>query len=253
MERDAYGRSEHGTGSPLQGADTENLLPFRDLLGIIRRRLWVILTVTTLLVAAAVGISFLLTPKYEASTRILVGQKQGTANSYSLGSDVQGLQQLTQTLATVASGRPIAEAVIEQQKLSVDPETFQDRLDVQQIPETQVVQIAYEDSDPERARRIANALGDVFSERISEVSPEASGVTATVYERAALPAEPTSPNIPLNVLLALALGLVLGTVLTLLLDYLDDSWRSSEEVEQFTGVPTFGMIPEFEVPKGKRY
>lgn len=252
MERDAYGRPEHGAGPPLQGADIENLLPFRDLLGIIRRRLWVILTVTILLVAAAIGISLLLTPKYKASTRILVGQKQGTANAYSLGSDVQGLQQLTQTLATAASSRPIAEAVIKQQKLSVDPETFKDRLDVQQVPDTQFVQIAYEDSNPERARRIANTVGDVFSKRISEVSPEASGVTATVWEPAALPEKPTSPNIPLNVLLALALGLALGTVLALLLDYLDDSWRSSEEVEQATGVPTFGMIPEFEVPKGKR-
>lgn len=252
MKRDAYGRPEHGTGSPLQASDTENLLPLRDLLEIIRKRLWVILTVTILLVVAAVGISLLLTPKYEASARILVGQKQGTSDSYSLGSDVQGLQQLTQTLTALASGRPIVEAVIKQQKLSMNPETFKERLDVQQVPDTQIVQIAYEDSNPERARRVANAVGEVFSKRISEVSPEASGVTATVWEPAVLPEEPTSPNIPLNILLALALGLALGVVLALLLDYLDDSWRSSEEVEQVTGVPTFGMIPEFEVPKSKR-
>jgi capsular polysaccharide biosynthesis protein len=48
-----------------------------------------------------------------------------------------------------------------------------------------------------------------------------------------------------NGLLTLAFGLLLGVVLALFLEYLDDSWRSPEEVEQISGVPTYGVIPEF--------
>jgi capsular polysaccharide biosynthesis protein len=38
---------------------------------------------------------------------------------------------------------------------------------------------------------------------------------------------------------------MLGLGLALLAEYMDDSWRSPEEVEQITGVPTFGAVPEF--------
>jgi succinoglycan biosynthesis transport protein ExoP len=85
----------------------------------------------------------------------------------------------------------------------------------------------------------------VFSEQVSEVSPSASAITATVWERAETPEVPVSPNPVRNGFLALVLGLMLGVGLAFLLEYLDDSLRSPEEAEQITGVPTFGIIPEF--------
>ncbi len=45
---------------------------------------------------------------------------------------------------------------------------------------------------------------------------------------------------------------MLGVVLVLLLEHLDDSWRSAEEVEAVTGVPTFGSIPEFKLEKARK-
>jgi hypothetical protein len=35
----------------------------------------------------------------------------------------------------------------------------------------------------------------------------------------------------------------LGVGLAFLLEYLDDGWRSPEEVEQISGVPTYALIP----------
>jgi capsular polysaccharide biosynthesis protein len=56
-----------------------------------------------------------------------------------------------------------------------------------------------------------------------------------------------SPKPLRNGLLALVLGLMLGTGMAFLLEYLDHSWRSPEEAEQITGVPTVGIIPEFKI------
>ncbi len=54
-------------------AEGEYVLPLRDLLRIIRKRLWLILLVTVMLGGAAMGFSFWQTPIYEASIKILVG------------------------------------------------------------------------------------------------------------------------------------------------------------------------------------
>ncbi|MCA3748410.1 MAG: capsular biosynthesis protein, partial [Rubrobacter sp.] len=90
----------------------------------------------------------------------------------------------------------------------------------------------------------------IFSERVSEVSPGANAITATVWEEAVVPETPVSPDPLLNGLVALALGLLLGLGLAFLLEYLDDSWESPEEVERVSGVPVFGVIPGFRVEAG---
>jgi len=229
------------------------MLSFGNLFRVVWKRLWVIVLVTVLLTGAAVGYSLGQTPIYEASIKILVGQEQRTSEAPSqLGSDVQGLQQLTLTVSEAVGTRPVAEAVIERLNLGLTPEEFLENLSVEQVSATQFIQVSYRDPDPERARRIANTIGEVFSEQVSEVSPSANAITATLWERAATPESPASPDVLLNALLALVLGLMLGVGLASLLEYLDDRWRSPEEVEQVSGVPTFGAIPEFKIPKGKK-
>jgi hypothetical protein len=36
------------------------------------------------------------------------------------------------------------------------------------------------------------------------------------------------------------------------LNYFDDSWQSSKEAEQLSGMPTFSFIPGFEEPRLRR-
>jgi capsular exopolysaccharide synthesis family protein len=233
------------------GEDFEDeYFSLKDALRVIRRRFWIVALVTMVFVGAVVAFSLLQTPQYESSVKILIGQKENAGDAYNLAGDVQGLQQLILTLVEAVDSRPLAESVIEERDLQVTPEEFlEEDLSVQQIPDTQFVQVSYRDSNPERARQIANTTGEVFSGQISDVSPDAGGITATVWESAAIPEEPVSPNPIRYGALALALGLIVGLGLAFLLDYFDDRWDSPEEVEQVSGVPTFGIIPEFKISK----
>ncbi len=234
-------------GTPAEALQDEYVLPVKEILGVLWRRLWVILLVAAVLAGAAVGYSFLQTPTYEASIKILVGQEQATDAPTSLGSDVQGLQQLTQTATEAVGTRPVAGAVIRRLNLRITPEDFLENLSVEQVQATQFIEVSYEDTSPARAQRIANTVGDVFSDQVSEISPSANAITATVWEEAAVPDSPASPNPLRDGLLALVLGGMLGVGLAFLLEHLDDSWRSPEEAERVSGVPTFGVIPEFDV------
>ena len=241
-------RSESGIFAEAH-RDDEYVLSLADVLRFVWRRLWVILLVATILTGAVVSLSLVQTPIYEASTKILVGQKRGTPEAPIPTYD---LQQLTQTMAEGVSSRPVAEATIRQQDLQITPEELLANLRVEQVAETQFIQIYYRDPGPERAQQVANTIGEVFSKQISEVSPSANSITATVWERAVVPDEPVSPNPLRNGLLALVVGLMLGVGLAFLLEYLDDTWRSPEEVEQISGVPTYGVIPTINIPKEKK-
>ncbi len=242
---------ESGPGTSSGVRQDEYAVSVRELLGVLWRRLWVILLVAAVLTAAAVGFDLLRTPTYEATIKVLIGQKQDGEIS-SLGNDVMGLQQLTQTMAEAVPTRPVAEAVIERLNLGMSPEDFLENLSVVQLGTTQFIEVSYEAESPEQAKRIADTVGIVFSRQVSEVSPSANSITATVWEPAAVPDSPASPNPLRDGLLALVLGGMLGVGLAFLLEQLDDRWRSPEELERVSGVPTFGVIPEFKAAKPKK-
>src|SRR5215204_1693193 len=242
--------TEPGPGASGGTAEDKYIISLQDFFRIIRRRLWVICMVATVLTGAVVGLSLAQTPTYEASITILVGQERGITQT---PNDVIGLQQLTQTMVGGVSSRRVAEAVIRQQDLRMTSEKFlEEHLSVEQEPNTQWIQVSYRDVSPERAQHVANGVGDVFSKQISEVSPNANAITATVWERAVVPEEPVAPDPMRNGLLALALGLITGVGLAFLMEYLDDSWDSPEEMEQVSGAPTFGIIPELKALKSQK-
>ena len=226
----------------LEPTEDGHFLSLRDVLQFLRSRLWIILLMPILCGGASLVLSLVQTPTYEASIKMLVGQERGATEN---PADVGSLQQITKTMSEGINSRPVAETVIQRLDLQMAPEDLLGQhLSVKQIPDTQFIQVSYRDSSPDRAQQVANTIGEVFSEQISQASPSASAITATVWEGAVTPVEPVSPQPRRNVLLGLALGLALGIGLALLLEYLDDSWRSPEEAEQISGVPTFGVIPE---------
>jgi capsular polysaccharide biosynthesis protein len=165
--------------------------------------------VAVVLVALTVAVfSLSMTPQYEASTKVLIG-RQDPEGLPAPEMEVHQLQEFTLTLAAATRSRPIAEEAIERLGLSTTPDVFLERLQAEPIENTQFIELSYTDPDPVRAQRVANTVGDVLSQRVSETEARGSGMTATLWERAMVPEEPTSPNPLRNGLLALVSGLMM--------------------------------------------
>jgi capsular polysaccharide biosynthesis protein len=189
-------------------------------------RVFRVLVITVVIAAYAVtSASLQQAPTYEASAQVWVDPQQGDQQTYVTRSgeeiqplppspSVEKLQELTQTMVHAIESRPVAEEVIQRLGLQMKPAELLDRLTVEQIEGTQFILLTYEDTDPMRAQQIANTVGEVSSEFISERSNE---FMATVWEKAAVPESPVSPHPLRNGLLTLVIGLMLcaGTVVAL--------------------------------------
>lgn len=236
---------------PIEVSQDEYVFSLEGILQVIRRQIWSVAVVVTLLTGAAVGIGLVQAPTYEASIKILIGQKQD-GGAADLGSNVLGLQQLTQTMAAAVNTRPVAEAVIQQLDLRESPKDLLENMSVSPVANTQFIEVSYRDANPEQAQQIANTIGQAFSEQVSAVSPSTSAITATVWERAATPVNPVSPDPVRNGLIALMLSSILGVTLAFLLEYRNNRWRSPDEVEQISGVPNIAVIRTFGAAETKK-
>jgi succinoglycan biosynthesis transport protein ExoP len=72
----------------------------------------------------------------------------------------------------------------------------------------------------------------------------------TLIEPAQLPTRPISPNVRLSVMLATAVGLMLALGAALVLEYIDDTVKSTEDLNASLGVTALGGIARL---KGKDY
>jgi uncharacterized protein involved in exopolysaccharide biosynthesis len=88
-------------------------------------------------------------------------------------------------------------------------------------------------------------LYDVLLKRLKETSLSQGLDTNNVriIEEAVPARSPVRPRVALNMLLAAMLGLMVGVGLAFLIEYLDDSVRTPEELERAVGVPVFALIP----------
>ena len=79
-----------------------------------------------------------------------------------------------------------------------------------------------------------------------------SGANAvTIVDPATPPLQPSSPRVLLNTLLAALVGLLLALGIAFTMEYLDDTVKSSEDVEAATGLPTLGTVLKMKGDKGR--
>ncbi len=66
----------------------------------------------------------------------------------------------------------------------------------------------------------------------------------TIQDRAEVPIKPVRPKKMLNIALAIIVGMFGGLGLAYFMEYLDDSIRSTDEIEKITGWPILGNVPK---------
>jgi capsular exopolysaccharide synthesis family protein len=98
-------------------------------------------------------------------------------------------------------------------------------------------------------------LYDIFFTRIKSVS-ETGGFEkphARIVDRAMVPDTPVRPNKRLIIMLAMLLGTMLGCVIAVLLDVLDNTVKSPDDVSEKLHAPLLGFIPVAEIDAAGKF
>jgi polysaccharide biosynthesis transport protein len=98
--------------------------------------------------------------------------------------------------------------------------------------------------DAESSRQLYDQLQLKLKE--SNLAAGLNTASVTVIDEALLPLGPVSPDVGTNVLIAAGLGLLVGVLGAFLLDSLDDTLRTTDDVELFSGLLSIGAIPHFQ-------
>ena len=222
----------------------EENINISEILDALKKRYKIIIAITLAFTIIAALVSFfVIKPKYEVTTKLFIGKEQSKTQDFN-SNDITMYQKLLSTYAEVVTTNDLVEKAIEKGKIDETVKDVKEGLKVTPRADTQILEISYTGTNKEEAVDIVENITDQFIKESKKLIPNGN---IKIIQKAKMPEKPVSPNKKLNILIAFVLGLMVSIGLSLLLEFMDNTYKSKEELEKVVDLPVLGVIPELDV------
>lgn len=266
---------------------SNNTIDLRRLFNLCRKHLKFLITCTIALALAGFIVSkFIMTPKYTATTQLLVNQKnENNANGQAYNNQQADIQvintykdiitspvilketkkELANTVKVVRKAQPakyktLADgtkrlvsaakpAKVEHtgQGYSMTTSQLSDAITIKTQTNSQVFSVSVETDNPKKSAAAANTIASVFKKRIKKIM---NVNNVTIVARATTPSKPSSPNVKLFTLAGAVLGLLISFMIVLMRDLMDTSVRDNDFMVDELGLTNLGQITHINLDDG---
>ncbi|MGE8204698.1 YveK family protein [Heyndrickxia sp. NPDC080065] len=223
----------------------EETISLKELMQTLRKRLGLIVIITMLAVMISGVVSyFVLTPIYQSTTQLLVNQSKDDQNLY-LNNQIQANLQLINTYNVIIKSPAILDKVIDNLKLDSTVDELNKKISVSNEKDSQVVNVTVQDPDPKMAKKIANNIASVLQKEVVNLM-RVDNVKILPDAKAGEKISPVKPRPMMNIAIAFVVGLMASVGLSFLLEYLDNTIKTEQDIEKTLGLPVLGVITTIE-------
>lgn len=222
-------------------------LDLRDYFQIVKKRLWMIVSIVIVVcLLAGVYSLYIKKPVYEASTKIIVNQTQQVQTSASqldlnqINTNIQLINTYKEIIKTPAILDVVAQNYPE---FNITAEELLTKVNVSSVNNTQVMTLVVQDNSYQRAAEIVNAISLVFKQEIPSLfNVQNVSILNEAKLNPSVEPGPVEPNVVMNLAIAFIVSLMIGLGIAFLLEYMDDTLKTEEDIEKYLGLPTIAMI-----------
>lgn len=213
-------------------------MEIRDYVNVLRKRWWVIALTAIAAIAGAYMVSKLLPQTFRTQAVYLA-----LANQADNGLNIV-LRNSMNSYRELVMQPSVLDQISQQIGLDISGERLMEDVNIQPRPDEQKIVIEVDLPRLDQSQALADAVGERIVAEVNRINATLEG-TARINVTRIQPARLVEirPNTRINMLAGAILGLVVGLVLAFVLEYLDDTLKSSEDIERFVGLPTLGAIP----------
>lgn len=212
-----------------------------ELFAVIKKRLSMIVSLGLIgLIIASIFTFFIATPKFNATTQILVSQSTQNTEGIQLN-DINTNVQMINTYRDIIKGPVILEDVISELKLDANVAQLSEQVEVATQDNSQVFSLNVTSDNPYTASDIANSTASIFKEEVGNIM---NVENVTVIAEAVPNTAPVSPNNMLNLIIGLLLGVMVGVGTAFLLEFMDKTVKDERFIVEEMGWTNLGKVSE---------
>ncbi len=216
-------------------------MELHDYWRILVRRGWIIVLVTVIGAASAYFWSKAQVPVYRSTVYINV---RPARLDWGLQ---QTIKQVMRNYARQIKSISMAQRVAEEHQLDLSPYALAEKITVSPIESDLLLQIDVKDTDPVVAAEIANSVAEEFVAEIEVFNTQQrqeDRVAVSILDYAQ-PGTLFTPRTRINTVAGALLGAVVGGLIVLVLEFLDDTIKTTDDVKRHVGADlmVLGTIP----------
>jgi len=232
-----------------QNARNDELeIDLMEIIQVLWRWAWVIaVSAIGVALVAFLYSKFFITPTYKSTTRIVVLNQSNSDNL--TVSDLNLGTQLSNDYKELIRSRDVVETVIENFQLSTTYEAFVGSISVSSPSNTRIIDITLTHTNPALAKEMVDKIREAAAVKIKDIMAVDA---VNLVDEGNLPKYPSAPNVKKFTLLGFLIGAFLAIAVVVVLYLLDDTIKSSEDIEKYLKLSTLGMIPIIETEEERK-
>jgi capsular exopolysaccharide synthesis family protein len=224
----------------------------RDYLTLLRESKLLIGACLVLCLLGAAGITVALPKQYASQVTFYVVANASTRAEAAASDNFQAAQLSTgrvKSYVELITGPRVAADAARIVGDGITADEVQRKVSADSVAETVIITMKATDPSPGRATRIASAVSDAFLKLVAplETAPgpdQQPAVTAQIIQPPSIPGAAVSPLPRINMLIGLLLGLLLGVGLAIARRALNDSIRSTDDLQAVAQATVLGLVPQ---------
>ncbi|OPZ94024.1 MAG: Capsular polysaccharide type 8 biosynthesis protein cap8A [Firmicutes bacterium ADurb.Bin419] len=219
-------------------------LELKQFFILLRKKLIFIILIPIIVSAITCVISTLLiTPVYEASATLYVTNQKTNSEADLTYDEMLTNQQLVKDYKELIKSKLVLKTVVEELGMQdLTPAALSSKVNVYLKNNTRVLEIRVEDKDPIKCMEVSNKICEVFTKLSTDITKSNN---INIVDRAEIPTKPIKPKPVLYMLLTLLLSTFATIGTFYLLELLNETIKTSEDIETYLGLSVLGTIPSF--------
>ena len=180
-------------------------------------------------------------PKYKSVSTMLLTSDNVNKDTDSLTqNDINLNKNLIGTYGRILKSSSVLNKVIERLHLDMEEEELYKNIEIEEVKDTQIIEIGVIHEDPAEAQKIAGTLNDVFIQEIREFYKIDN---ISIVDQASYETEPYNIHHMVDILMFGVAGIVACTIMVSIIYVLDTTIKIEQDIEEYVGLNVVGVVP----------
>ncbi len=207
----------------------------------------IILLTAIFMVIGFIYSSFMVVPKYSSSTTLVLAQSASGTDGTITTTDITLNSKLISTYSELLESSKVVRQVISNLGIDDSEESIKSNVSVSAESGTDIIKITVANTNPKKAADIANEMAVVFADEVKRLYGMDN---INTLDPAEVNENPSNVNLTKTIIIFGIVGAILAVGYIFIMYMLDNSIKSSDDVERVTQVPVLASIPVYE-PEAK--
>lgn len=221
----------------------EETVSLDEIFQLLKKKLALIISMLILgTIISTVVTLFVITPKYSATTQLVVQTKgsDSNINTDKINSNLLLINTYKDLVKSKVVTEKTKDQLVKDGMTGISEDFLSHAISVEQNQNSQLFSIKAVTTDPIKSATIANTVSEVFQQE-AVVMTDTDKVS--IASKAIPNNQPISPNKKVNIAIGAVLGLIVGVMLALLSELFNRTVKTEDYLSEKLGLPVLGIIP----------